>query len=77
MKAIDELTAILTAYSDKQYREERLMRSEIKALKEAIKAVELMGCIVDRPCEACKHHSTGSCSQWICVFDEWLYGEHN
>ena len=46
-----------------------------EALFMAAKALELMGYILDRPCECCKHHTTGECVVWTCVFDEWLH-EH-
>lgn len=26
--------------------------------------------LIDRPCEVCKFHETGSCSRWDCVFEE-------
>lgn len=31
---------------------------------------ELLECLIDRPCPACKHHKEKGCSQWNCVFDE-------
>lgn len=31
---------------------------------------ELLACITDRPCEACKYHGENGCSKWSCVFDE-------
>ena len=31
---------------------------------------ELLECLVNRPCEACKYHGENGCSQWNCVFDE-------
>ena len=31
---------------------------------------ELLECLVDRPCEACKFHGENGCSKWNCVFDE-------
>ena len=30
---------------------------------------ELLECLKDRPCEACKFHSDKGCSKWDCVFD--------
>ena len=31
---------------------------------------ELLACITDRPCDACKYHGENGCSKWNCVFDE-------
>jgi len=30
---------------------------------------ELLECLKDRPCDACKFHSDKGCSKWDCVFD--------
>ena len=30
---------------------------------------ELLNCLVDRPCSACKFHKENGCSKWDCVFD--------
>lgn len=43
-----------------------------EALEYAIKSLDLMGCIMDRPCEVCKYHVTGECSKWECVFNAYL-----
>ena len=26
--------------------------------------------LIDRPCEVCEFHKTGSCGRWECVFEE-------
>ena len=41
-----------------------------EALDIAIKAVERIGHLIDRPCEACEYHKETGCSQWSCVFEE-------
>lgn len=37
---------------------------------------ELLACLIDRPCEACKFHTEFGCSKWTCVFEgkteEWI-----
>ncbi len=37
---------------------------------------ELLSCLTDRPCEACKFHTEFGCSKWSCVFEgkteEWI-----
>lgn len=43
------------------------------ALETALNAIELMGNIKDRPCEACEFKVDGNCQKWNCVFDEWLH----
>lgn len=49
--------------------------SRIKACKYAIEALELIGNIVDRPCDACEYREESGCTQESCVFDIFLYGE--
>lgn len=31
---------------------------------------ELLACLIDRPCGACKFHTEQGCSKWTCVFEE-------
>ena len=31
---------------------------------------ELLECLKDRPCDACKFHSDKGCSKWDCVFEK-------
>lgn len=37
---------------------------------------ELLSCLTDRPCGACKFHTDLGCSKWSCVFEdkteEWI-----
>lgn len=41
-----------------------------EALDMAIKALEQIICLTDRPCEVCDFHSDNGCSKWKCVFEE-------
>ena len=36
----------------------------------AIKALEQISHLKDRPCEVCDFHSDNGCSKWKCVFEE-------
>ena len=47
-----------------------------KALDMAISAIELIGHLNNRPCEACEFHKEEGCCKWNCVFDDLLYAEH-
>lgn len=46
------------------------MGEQQEALEIAVKAVERIGHLIDRPCEACEYHKETGCSQWSCVFEE-------
>ena len=74
--AIEELKAIKSAYSDKEFHEARLMKSEEEALDMGVKAIDLIMHLKDRPCDACEFHKEKGCSKWDCVFDELVYWEH-
>ena len=39
----------------------------------ARQALDLMGHIKDRPCEACEFKVNGDCTKWTCIFDAWLH----
>lgn len=39
------------------------------ALAEAVRALDLIGHLIDRPCEACEYHCGRGCRNWECVFD--------
>lgn len=41
-----------------------------EALDTAVKALEKLDHLTDRPCEACEYHKETGCSQWSCVFEE-------
>ncbi len=74
-EVIEELKGIKSAYSDKHFHEARLMRSEHKALDIAIRAVENIGHLTDRPCDVCEFHKENGCCQWTCVFTDRLFGD--
>lgn len=40
------------------------------ALDLAIKALEQISHLKDRPCEACEFHTGDGCSKWECVFEK-------
>lgn len=42
----------------------------------AVKALELISLLNNRPCEACEYHGEDGCCRWSCDFDELLYAEH-
>lgn len=31
---------------------------------------EMLACLTDRPCDACKFHTEKGCKRWSCVFEE-------
>lgn len=39
----------------------------------SINCIEPIGCLKERPCEACIYHGDDGCKKWDCVFDELLY----
>jgi hypothetical protein len=41
----------------------------IEALQFAVKALEQIGHLKDRPCEACEFYTEEGCSKWECVFE--------
>lgn len=43
---------------------------QIEALDMAIKAVEKISHLIDRPCEACEFRKENGCCKWGCVFEE-------
>ena len=42
----------------------------VTALEMAIKALDLVDMLTNRPCGVCKHHEHGLCSSWNCPFSE-------
>ena len=44
-----------------------------EAINKGIKALELIGHLKDRPCEACEFHKKNGCCKWDCVFEEMIY----
>jgi len=45
-----------------------------QALKIAVKAIESISHITDRPCDVCEFHTEQGCTQWKCVFCDELFG---
>ena len=41
-----------------------------KALEMAIRSIEKLNHLTDRPCESCEFHSDKGCRRWKCVFEE-------
>jgi hypothetical protein len=41
----------------------------LKAYDIAIKALENIGHLKDRPCDVCEFHKENGCCKWDCVFD--------
>lgn len=48
---------------------------ENEALEMAIKALENIGHLTDRPCDVCEFHKENGCCKWTCVFCDGLFGE--
>lgn len=46
-----------------------LKADDHNALAEAVRALELIDHLIDRPCEACEYHGDRGCSEWKCVFE--------
>ena len=40
----------------------------IEAFNRAIKAIEQIGCLTDRPCDVCRFKNENGCNRWECVF---------
>lgn len=45
-----------------------------EALDMAMKALENIGHLKDRPCDVCEFQKENGCSQWTCVFSNGLFG---
>jgi len=45
-----------------------------EAYNVAIKALENISHITDRPCDVCEFHTEQGCTQWKCVFCDELFG---
>ena len=55
---------------DGGYGQEDLSEDEKEALDMAIKSLEKIEHLKDRPCSACEFHSDNGCSKWNCVFEK-------
>lgn len=47
----------------------------LEAYDVAIKALEKIDHLTDRPCEVCEYHGEHGCSKWTCVFTDKLFGD--
>ncbi len=47
----------------------------LKALEMAIKALENIGHLTDRPCSVCEFRKENGCCKWTCAFTEKLFGD--
>mgnify|MGYP006896824928 CR=1 FL=1 len=74
-EAIEELKAIKSVYSNNLFGDAKLMKSEQDALDMAIKAIENIGHLTDRPCDVCEFHKEDGCCKWTCVFTDRLFGD--
>ena len=66
-KAINNLNMISVAFVEPVTKEQRELIDDTFDM--AIKALELLGTLTDRPCDVCKHRQENGCSEWSCVFD--------
>jgi hypothetical protein len=41
-----------------------------KIVQKALKALEQVASLKERPCEVCKYQEDGMCVRWLCVFEE-------
>lgn len=49
--------------------EDVFMRRDFEAKELAVKALEQISHLKDRPCEACEFYTEEGCSKWECVFE--------
>ena len=67
-KALKILKSIeILAFRDKT--KKYFMKDVCDAQKVAIKALEQISHLKDRPCEACEFYTEEGCSKWECVFE--------
>lgn len=52
----------------KEYRADYI--DVIEAFNMALKSLEKIEHLKDRPCSACEFHSDNGCSKWNCVFEK-------
>ena len=57
------------------------LQEDYDALHVAVKALELLDTLTERPCSVCRHHKerteqeVGGCCKWDCVFDGHIGGK--
>ena len=47
----------------------------LEAYNMAIKALENIGHLTDRPCDVCEYHGENGCCKWTCIFTDRLFGD--
>ena len=52
-----------------------LDKHDKEALELAIKALENIGHLKDRPCSVCEFNKENGCCKWTCVFTDRLFGD--
>lgn len=50
------------------------LQEDYDALHVAVKALELLDTLTDRPCSVCRHRKENGCCKWNCVFDGHIGG---
>lgn len=51
------------------------LQEDYDALHVAIKALELLDTLTDRPCSVCRYRKENGCCKWDCVFDGHIGGK--
>lgn len=42
----------------------------LQAYEIAIRSINLIDCLTDRPCQACVYHKDNGCCRWDCIFED-------
>lgn len=73
-EALDELNVIYERLSHPEDCEQGVYSfrdgNYLEALGKAMKALELMSHLKNRPCSACEYHKENGCCKWSCVFEK-------
>ena len=67
-EAIKMLKSKMDGHTDTSYEWAETVRM-------AIKALENIGHLTDRPCDVCEFHGENGCCKWTCVFCDELFGD--
>ena len=65
-----------------EHHDTQMNANDSEAMRKAIKALELLDTLTDRPCSVCRHHKertefeVGGCCKWDCVFDGYYGGKN-
>lgn len=73
-EAIKRLRGILTESVEFENSVCYVTEEDREPLEMAIKALENISHITDRPCDVCDCHTENGCTQWKCVFCDELFG---